>query len=259
MVSKDNETILIVGGLIVGGYLLYKSNVLGSFGSAVTDVGQGVGGGVYSLGQGVDYVGAGLGAGLNQIGAGVGYLGEGIGQAIANLGQVGTGASNLLTGLGSGVNQLGTSVNTLSQGFQNALTNLSSDVGTLGASLQTQIGTLRLGFGANPTSFSPVSTNVTQVPSTGFNNQPQKNSAVTTTATNLFGLTFSPFLSIFHPSAQVSGGTGGGSPPSSFSSINKQINVTTPLTPVLNNLLPSGISNFQNNVGAWMSYYGAKV
>lgn len=109
------ETILMLAGLGVAGYLVYQSNILSSVGSAFESVGSGIGTGVQAISETAEGVGEGVsgfaqeafppfGYGIGQAGAGVGY---GVGQAGAGIGSgLGEGGYNflleLLTRLGIG-------------------------------------------------------------------------------------------------------------------------------------------------------------
>ena len=70
---KD-DTILVIGGLAVGGLLLYKSDFFGKIATGIENVGTGLGGGVQAAGTGFGYGVSYTGQGLYQAGTGAGTL-----------------------------------------------------------------------------------------------------------------------------------------------------------------------------------------
>jgi len=152
MVYKGQyDTIIIVGAVIGGLYLLNKSNFFESLGTGLGksagtlgDIGQGLGTGLAGIGGGVYGLGTGLGGGLFNIGTGFEYLGKGVGGGVY---EVGAGAGNLLSGGGELFSKAGdifTGFGNMETSFGLGMESLFSRIGAIDLAIQTKLGSMNL-------------------------------------------------------------------------------------------------------------------
>ncbi len=115
--ANELKIIAVIGGVIAGGFILYKvaenisaglQNTLTGVGKGVASMGEGAGEGFASAGIGISNLGTGTGKGIEYLGQGIGggvdQLGAGVGGGFY---QVGLGTNNLLTGGGNALTGLG--------------------------------------------------------------------------------------------------------------------------------------------------------
>ena len=113
-----NDTIAIIGGLAIAGYLVYR--ITPSISSGIQTISSGIGSIGTGTGTGINNLLSGTGSGINAIGQGTGAIGYGAGSLLSQTGtgiqQIGQGVGNIGTGTGNAISNIGTGLGNLITG-----------------------------------------------------------------------------------------------------------------------------------------------
>ena len=114
----ENDTIAVIGGLAIAGYLVYR--ISPSISSGIQTISSGIGSIGTGTGTGINNLLSGTGSGINAIGQGTGAIGYGAGSLLSQTGggiyQIGQGVGNIGTGTGNAISNIGTGLGNLITG-----------------------------------------------------------------------------------------------------------------------------------------------
>ena len=114
----ENDTIAVIGGLAIAGYLVYR--ISPSISSGIQTISTGIGSIGTGTGTGINNLLSGTGSGINAIGQGTGAIGYGAGSLLSQTGggiyQIGQGVGNIGTGTGNAISNIGTGLGNLITG-----------------------------------------------------------------------------------------------------------------------------------------------